>query len=67
MRAAQQLGVLASLPPGGIVALMSFNVIVPTPGLALGLAGALLIVDALGWRAVAGMFNRERLVTGSRG
>ena len=67
MRAAQQLGVLASLPPGGIVALMSFNVIVPTLGLALGLAGALLIVDALGWRAVAGMFNRERLVTGSRG
>jgi hypothetical protein len=42
---------------------MSFNVIVPT----LGLGGALLIVDAHGWRAVAGMFDRERLVTGSRG
>ena len=54
-------------PPGGIVALMSFNVIVSTLGLALGLVGALLIVDALGWRAVAGMFDRERLVTGSRG
>ena len=45
---------------------MSFNVIVPTPGLALGLAGALLIADALGWRAVAAMFDAERLVTGSQ-
>ena len=67
VRAAQQRGVLTSRPPGGIVALMSFDVIVPTLRLALGLASALLIVDGLGWRAVAGMFNRERLVTGSRG
>jgi ABC-type transport system involved in multi-copper enzyme maturation permease subunit len=66
VRAAQQLGVLASLPPLVIVALMSFNVIVPTLGLALGLAGALLLVDALGWRAVAAMFDRERLITGIR-
>jgi hypothetical protein len=48
------------------VALMSFNVIAPTLGLALGLAAALLIVDVLGWRAVAPMFDRERLVTGTR-
>ncbi len=66
VRAAQQLAVLASLPPVGVVALMSFNVIVPTLGLALGLAGALLIADALGWRAVAAIFDRERLVTGTR-
>ena len=66
VRAAQQLTVLASLPPLGIVALMSFNVIVPTLGLALGLAAALLIVDVLGWRAVAPMFDRERLITGTR-
>ena len=66
VRAAQQLGTLASLPPLGIVALMSFNVITPTVGLALGLAAALLIVDVLGWRAVAAMFDRERLVTGGR-
>ncbi len=66
VRAAQQLGVLASLPPLVIVALMSFNVIVPTLGLVLGLAGALLLVDALGWRAVAAMFDRERLITGTR-
>ena len=66
VRAAQQLAVLASLPPLGIVALMSFNVITPTLGLALGLAAALLIIDLLGWRAVAAMFNRERLITGTR-
>ena len=66
VRAAQQLGTLASLPPLAIVALMSFNVITPTLGLALGLAAALLIVDVLGWRAVAAMFDRERLVTGTR-
>ena len=66
VRAGQQPAVLASLPPLGIVALMSFNVVVQTPGLALGLAAALLIADALGWRAVAPMFDRERLVTGTR-
>ena len=65
VRAAQQLGFFASLPPLGIVALMSFNVITPTLALALGLAAGLLTVDVLGWRAVAAMFDRERLVTGT--
>ncbi len=45
---------------------MSFKVITPSTGLALGLAAALLIVDGLGWRAVAAMFDRERLNTGAR-
>ncbi|HEX3784761.1 MAG TPA: ABC transporter permease subunit [Pseudonocardiaceae bacterium] len=66
VRAAQQLGVLASLPPLVIVALMSLNVITPSFGLALGLAAALLVIDGLAWRAVATMFDRERLVTGRR-
>jgi ABC-type transport system involved in multi-copper enzyme maturation permease subunit len=66
VRVAQQLGVLASLPPLAIVALVTLNVITPSTGLALGLAAALLAVDALGWRAVAAMFDRERLVTGGR-
>jgi ABC-2 type transport system permease protein len=59
--------VLASLPPLAIVALMGFNVITPSTGLAVGLAAALLALDALGWRAVAAMFDRERFVTGRRG
>ena len=66
VRAAQQLSVFANLPPLAIVALMNFNVITPSTGLALGLAAALLALDALGWRAVAAMFDRERLVTGRR-
>jgi ABC-2 type transport system permease protein len=66
VRVAQQLSVFANLPPLAIVALMAFNVITPSTGLALGLAAALLAVDALGWRAVAAMFDRERLITGAR-
>ncbi|HEX4218943.1 MAG TPA: ABC transporter permease subunit [Acidimicrobiales bacterium] len=66
VRVAQQLGMFASLPPLVIVALMSLNVIKPSLGVALGFAAVLLIVDGLGWRAVSAMFDRERLVTGSR-
>ncbi|MGH8987982.1 MAG: ABC transporter permease subunit [Acidimicrobiales bacterium] len=66
VRAAQQLGVVASLPPLGVVALLSFNVIAPTLGLALGLAAGVLLIDCLAWRAVATLFDRERLVTGNR-
>ncbi|HEV3359479.1 MAG TPA: ABC transporter permease subunit [Pseudonocardiaceae bacterium] len=66
VRAAQQLGVLASLPPLVIVALLSLNVIPPSLWLALGFAAALLIIDGLAWRAVASMFDRERLITGRK-
>ena len=66
VRAAQQLTVLASLPPVAIVALMNFNVIHASLGLALGLAGGLLLIDGVAWRFVAAMFNRERLITGAR-
>lgn len=67
VRAAQQLAVVASLPPVAIVALVNFNVITASIGLALGLAGALLLVDGMAWRLVAAMFDRERLVTGRQG
>jgi ABC-2 type transport system permease protein len=50
-----------------ILALMSLNVIKVSTALALGLAAALLAVDLLAWRVVAAMFDRERLVTGTRG
>jgi ABC-2 type transport system permease protein len=66
IRVAQQLSVFASLPPLAIVALMQFKVITPSTGIALGFAAALLIVDVLGWRAVAAIFDRERLLTGTR-
>jgi len=66
VRVAQQLGVFASLPPLAVVALITLNVLSPSTGLALGLAAALFALDGLGWRAVAAMFDRERLVTGGR-
>lgn len=66
VRVAQQLGVLASLPPLVVTALMAFGVIQPTLSLAVGLAAALLLIDVLGWRIVSLLFDRERLVTGTR-
>ena len=64
VRAAQQLSVLASVPPLILLALMSLNVITVSTALALGFAATLLAVDLLAWRAVAAMFDRERLITG---
>jgi ABC-type Na+ efflux pump permease subunit len=66
VRAAQQLSMLASLPPLAILALMSLNVITESTSLAVGLAAGLLAFDLLAWRVVAAMFDRERLVTGRR-
>jgi ABC-type transport system involved in multi-copper enzyme maturation permease subunit len=64
-RVAQQLGILASLPTAVVAALIAFNVIHATLGLALGLAAALLLGDGLGWRIMSATFDRERLITGT--
>jgi ABC-type transport system involved in multi-copper enzyme maturation permease subunit len=66
VRVAQQVGTLASLPPLAVAALLSFGVIEPSVTLALVLGAGLLLVDGLGWRIVAAMLDRERLVTGTR-
>ncbi|HEY3871776.1 MAG TPA: ABC transporter permease subunit [Actinocrinis sp.] len=66
MRVAQQLSVLVSAPPLAVAALMSFNVIRPTLGVALGIGAALLVLDVLAWRFVSALFDRERLITGTR-
>lgn len=65
-RVAQQLGILASLPTAVVAALIAFDVIHATLGLALGLAAALLLGDGLGWRIMSATFDRERLITGTR-
>jgi len=67
VRVAQQLSVLGTLPLLAILALISLNVITVSAALAVGLAVALLAVDLLAWRVVAGVFDRERLITGARG
>jgi ABC-2 type transport system permease protein len=65
-RVAQQLSLLASLPLVAATSLIAFDVIHATPGLALEVAAVLLVVDGLGWRIVSAMFDRERLITGTR-
>ena len=61
-RVAQQLGILASLPTAVVAALVAFDVLHPTLGLALGFAAALLAGNGLGWRITAAAFDRERLI-----
>jgi len=65
-RVAQQLGTLASLPALAVTYLVALDVIQVTLGLAIALTLALLILDGLGWRIVSPMFDRERLMTGTR-
>ncbi len=45
---------------------ISVNVIHASVPLALGLGVILLLVNRLGWRAMTALFDRERLITGSR-
>jgi ABC-type Na+ efflux pump permease subunit len=65
-RVAQQLSTLASLPTVAVTVLISIGAIHATLGLTLGLGAALLIADSLGWLIVAPMFDRERLIAGTR-
>jgi ABC-2 type transport system permease protein len=65
-RVAQQLAMLASFPPVVVIILLAVGVVSPTLLVALAIAAGLLLVDVLLLRIVARMFNRERLVTGSK-
>jgi ABC-type transport system involved in multi-copper enzyme maturation permease subunit len=66
VRAAQQLAAITGLPALVVAYLIAFNAIPASLGLALGVAAALLILDGLGWRIVSALFDRERLITGTR-
>jgi ABC-type Na+ efflux pump permease subunit len=65
VRVAQQLSLLGCLPAVAVTSLIAFDVIHATIDLALGLGVVLLVIDGLGWRAVARLFDRERLITGT--
>jgi ABC-type Na+ efflux pump permease subunit len=65
-RIATQFSALATFPliaASTTAAVGGFHV---TPRLALAFGIALLLLDCLGWRVVARMVDRERLVTGTR-
>jgi ABC-2 type transport system permease protein len=66
VRVAQQLATLASLPALGITTLITFRVITPSVTVAVVLGLALLAVDLAAWRFVSKLFDRERLITGTR-
>jgi ABC-2 type transport system permease protein len=66
IRSAQQLSALASLPSVAVTTLIALNVIHATVPLAIVLGTALIVANRLGWRVVSAMFDRERLITGSR-
>ena len=62
VRAAQQLGMVASLLPLVVIGLLSWAGVIQQAIVVV--AAALLLIDLLGWRIVSNMFDRERLVTG---
>jgi ABC-type Na+ efflux pump permease subunit len=66
VRAAQQLSLLGNLPVLAVVVLTSLNVIHATGTLAIVLGVALLVGYRVGWRVVSALFDRERLITGTR-
>jgi ABC-2 type transport system permease protein len=66
IRVAQQLGMIASFPPLGVVVLLGIGVIHPTFSVAALFALGLLVIDAQALRLVSRMFDRERLVTGAK-
>jgi ABC-2 type transport system permease protein len=49
-----------------VTSLIAFDVIHATLALALVLGAVLIVADAAGWRIVSPMFDRERLITGTR-
>jgi len=66
IRVAQQLATLAGLPSVVVTTLIALNVIPATLGLALAAAAVLLVLNRLGWRITSAMFDRERLIAGTR-
>jgi ABC-type transport system involved in multi-copper enzyme maturation permease subunit len=66
VRVAQQLSVVTALPAIAVTTLISVGVIHATTRLTFGLAALLLVADIRGWRIVARLFDRERLITGRR-
>lgn len=65
-RTAAQLAILASLPTIAVTTLIAFNILPATRTTALGLAAALLLLVGLGWRVASAIFDRERLITGTK-
>jgi ABC-2 type transport system permease protein len=66
LRVASQLSLLGNVPVLVVTSLIAFDTIHATVELGLVAAGVLLVADVLGWRLVAPLFDRERLISGTR-
>ena len=67
IRVAQQFAILASLPSIAVTTLIALNVIKVSLVAGLVTAGALLLLNGIAWRLVSAMFDRERLIIGTKG
>ena len=65
VRVAQQLSLLASIPPVIVVVLVALNVIPPTIEVAVAAVVLLLVLNGLGLRSRGAILERERLIAGS--
>lgn len=66
VRVAQQLGMLGGLPAIALILLISLGVLQPDLSFGIKFAIILLAVDVAALRVVSRLFDRERLVTGSK-
>jgi ABC-type transport system involved in multi-copper enzyme maturation permease subunit len=66
VRVAQQLSLLGNVPLVVVTSLVAFDVIPISLTPFVPMAILLLAADVAGWRLVVPLFNRERLITGSR-
>jgi ABC-2 type transport system permease protein len=66
IRVAQQIGLLANLPSIAVTTLVAVNLIHPTLALFIGGALLLLVLNRIGWRVASALFDRERLILGTR-
>ena len=66
VRVAQQLGALVSLPSVAVVVLIALDVIPVSLALAVGGVVVLIALDVAGWQMTSRLFDRERLITGTK-
>ncbi|WP_166658538.1 ABC transporter permease [Kribbella sp. VKM Ac-2571] len=65
-RVAQQLSTVASLPAVALAIVIALNVIQPSLRTAIIAAVILLLLNRAGWRVASALFDRERLITGTK-
>ena len=66
IRVAQQLSTLASLPSVALTTLISLNVIDVSLLTAVITAAVLILLNRIGWRVASALFDRERLILGTK-